>query len=176
MKLTSFLLYPALIGCMLATQGGCISAPVNRDKAFDEVITLEKALNDKRPFDLNLAGQLAEKQIAFAYNFPQDSVSAQMLLNAASLRSAQGQYQASIDLFNSYLDKYPTHVRKPLALLTMGGIYENLQQTDKAKEAYERVIKEFPDTRQAKDAATLIRMLGTDLNEQIRQFEQNKND
>lgn len=80
----------------------------------------------------------------------------------------------SIDLANRFMKEYPNYEKAPVALFMLASfVYEDqLQDLDKAREAYQRIVDDYPDSPFARDAAASIQHLGMTPEELIRMFEE----
>lgn len=82
--------------------------------------------------------------------------------------------QKSIKMVDRLLTDYPDYESNPVALFMLASfVYdEQLQDYDKARETYQRIIDNYPDSPFAKDAALAIPQLGIPLDELIKSFEE----
>ena len=58
---------------------------------------------------------------------------------------------AAVKRFEYLLDNYPAYTAKDKALLDLGVAYVRMRQPDKARETYERLAREFPDSEYLDD-------------------------
>ena len=71
-----------------------------------------------------------------------------------------GAYEAALKAYQTYLFNYPQQLYAPAAIDRQGEIYFTLGKINKAKEAYQRLIKEYPNSPlTAKARLGLIRSL-----------------
>lgn len=84
--------------------------------------------------------------------------------------------QQSIDLVNRLVTTYPRYENNPVALFMLATfVYDDqLHNYDKARECYNRIINDYPDSPFAKDAAISIEQLGVSPEELIKIFEANQ--
>lgn len=68
-------------------------------------------------------------------------------------------YQAAIGRFEGLLKRYPGSSSVPDALYYLGLSYQEIGNKDKAKEALHRLIKEYPDYKNKKDAEGILSRL-----------------
>jgi len=59
---------------------------------------------------------------------------------------ASGDYEAALKAYQTYLFNYPQQLFTPAAIDRQGEIYFTLGKIDKAKEAYKRLIEEYPNS------------------------------
>ncbi|MBO7082933.1 MAG: tetratricopeptide repeat protein [Bacteroidales bacterium] len=81
--------------------------------------------------------------------------------------------QQSIDLVNRLVSNYPKFEKNPVALFMLATfVYdEQLHDLDKARETYQQVIDNYPDSPFANDASIAITQLGMTPEELIKMFE-----
>ena len=82
--------------------------------------------------------------------------------------------QQSIGLVNKLVTGYPKFDKNPVALFMLASfVYEErLGDLDKARETYQQIIDNYPDSPFASDAALSIEHLGMTPEELIRMFEE----
>ena len=81
--------------------------------------------------------------------------------------------QQSIDLCNRLLTNYPEFDKNPVALFMLASfVYdEQMHDMDKARETYQRVVDQYPNSPFANDAKISITQLGMTPDELIKMFE-----
>lgn len=81
--------------------------------------------------------------------------------------------QQSIDLVNRLVTNYPEFDKDPVALFMLATfVYdEQMHDLDKARETYQQVVDNYPDSPFAADAAIAITQLGMTPEELIKMFE-----
>lgn len=96
-----------------------------------------------------------------------------LYLIAAGVAKTIGQPNKALQLYLAVSEQYPDHRRAPTALFMMGHIYEaDLQDLDRAKNAYEAFLKRYPnDPDYADDARYALKYLGKSPEELIAEFE-----
>ena len=82
--------------------------------------------------------------------------------------------QKSIELTNRLVAEYPDYENNAAALFMLANfVYdEQLGDLDKARETYQRIIDEYPDSPFANDAAIAITQLGIPLEDLVKMFEE----
>ena len=85
--------------------------------------------------------------------------------------------QQSIELVNKLVANYPECDKNPVALFMLATfVYdEQLHDLDKARETYQQIVDNYPDSPFAADAAIAITQLGMTPEELIRMFEERNN-
>jgi TolA-binding protein len=90
--------------------------------------------------------------------------------------NAKQDAQQSIDLVNRLIQGYPKFDKNPVALFMLATfVYDDqLHDLEKARECYQRIMKDYPDSPFAKDAAISIEQLGVSPEELVKIFEANQ--
>lgn len=81
--------------------------------------------------------------------------------------------QQSIAMVNQLVTDYPSFENTPVALFMLASfVYdEQLHDFDKARETYQQIIDNYPDSPFANDASIAITQLGIPLEELVKSFE-----
>lgn len=74
-----------------------------------------------------------------------------------------GRYDRALKLYASYLEKYPGQLLAPAALLKTGVIFSVRKEFARSRDAYSRMIKEYPDSSYVPDG--MVEILVTYYNE-----------
>ena len=110
----------------------------------------------------------------YAEENPEAADAAEYLFKAVEISiNTKQDAQQSIDLVNRLVKNYPTFDKNPVALFMLATFVYDEQQhdLDKAREAYQQVIDQYPDSPFARDAEIAITQLGMTPEELIRMFE-----
>lgn len=85
--------------------------------------------------------------------------------------------QKSIDLVNQLVTDYPEYENNSAALFMLANfVYdEQLGDLDKARETYQLIVDNYPDSPFANDAAIAITQLGIPLEDLVKMFEEAEN-
>lgn len=145
-----------------------------RENAEKEIMQLETQLIEEYEgiIDLELGQQMISAYLAYAEQFPSDSVSAVYLFKAGEVCQGIGEYEQSLDLFTQIKTDYPNHAKAPIALFLIGFVTDNhLNSPEAAKQAYQEFINTYPNHALAKDARILIEQAGLDDMRIIREFQ-----
>ena len=105
---------------------------------------------------------------------PEAADAAEYLFKAVEISiNTKQDAQQSIDLVSRLVANYPTFDKNPVALFMLATFVYDEQQhdLDKAREAYQKVIDQYPDSPFARDAEIAITQLGMTPEELIRMFE-----
>lgn len=110
---------------------------------------------------------------AYASYCENDSLSPVFYLKAGQVAQAIGSFSQAQAMLNNCLNKYPQFSNKGAVLFLLAQLYDDpnmLNDEPKAKEYYEQIIKEFPKTSYASDAAASIKNLGKTDEQLIQEF------
>jgi TolA-binding protein len=113
--------------------------------------------------------------LAFAEEFPQDSLTPELLFRCADIAVNSQQEKFAITLYQRIYDEFPNHAFRPIALLYQAKIYDYLMgDADHAKPLYEQFLVMFPDDPNAVDVELSLKIVGKspeELELLIREFE-----
>lgn len=139
------------------------------------LVNIKKLETEDSIFSPRLIEDLKKSYLDFANKYPDDEKSPDFIFKAAQQCTAIGQYEKSINLLQSIVEKYPKDKRSEEASFLEGFIYENnLKDYAKAKAAYLNFIAKFPKSELADDAKIAIENLGKSPEEIFKSFK-NKN-
>ena len=125
---------------------------VNAEAVTDAVATFNKYVEENP--EANDAPEYLFKAIEVSVNTKQDP-------------------QQSIAMVNRLLENYPEFDKNPVALFMLATfVYdEQLHDLDRARDAYQRIVDDYPNSPFAKDAAIAITQLGMTPEELVKMFE-----
>ena len=110
----------------------------------------------------------------YAEENPEAADAAEYLFKAVEVSiNTKQDAQQNIELVNRLVTNYPEFDKNPVALFMLATfVYdEQLHDLDKAREAYQQIIDNYPENPFANDAAIAITQLGMTPEELIRMFE-----
>lgn len=110
---------------------------------------------------------------AYASYCENDSLSPVFYLKAGQVAQAIGSFSQAQAMLNNCLNKYPRFRNKGAVLFLLAQLYDDpkmLNDEPKAKDYYEQIIKEYPKTSYAADAAASIQNLGKTDEQLIQEF------
>ena len=88
------------------------------------------------------------------------------MFTQANQLQREGKYDEAIGIYDNLIAKYPASTYGPQAQFMIGFIYANeVKNLDKAKEAYEKFLKAYPEHEMAKDAKWELDHLGQDIDD-----------
>ena len=149
-----------------------------REKLLKEITQSEKEIVAKESVTFEENQRLIDLYLAFADEFPQDSLTPEMLFCCASFAAATQQEMYAITLYQRIYDEFPDHAFRPIALLQQARIYDYLGDIEHAKPLYEQFLVMFPNDPDAVGVKEYLEIFGKseeELELLIQQFEnQNK--
>lgn len=150
-----------------------ISCGSGKQKMQNDIEAAEQKLrNDSATSpDKQKAADVIHQYLAYADKFQDDSMSAEYLFRAADLTNGIHQPDKAIELYQR-IQRYPTYSKTSVALFLQGFISETeLNNIQKAKEYYEKFLKQYPDHKLANDVRITLANLGKSPDELIKEFE-----
>ncbi len=151
----------------------------SRETLLQNVSDAESAFNDKSanaPVEKVIENAINAYE-AFAKAFPKDSLTPEYLFNAAKYYRSSKKPELAIEKYNLIIDKFPQHNKAPYSQFLKGFIYENeLEDLDKAKDAYETFLLNYPDHDLSGDVKFSLDNLGKPLEQIIKEFEMKQQD
>ena len=163
----------AIIGIVFVS---CAGSP--NEKALKEINKLETVLFASEEMEINRikALQLLDSYVAYAEEFPGDTVAAGFLFKAGDIAMNMNQPGRAVSLFMKIMSDYPAYQKLPESMFLIGFIYENqFMDYQKSAKYYKAFIKRFPDNQFAKDAQASIDNLGKTPEQLISEFEAKQN-
>lgn len=141
-----------------------------------QIDSMEARLHAKPEMDLSTANATVTMYADYAKNFPDDPKTPDYLFKAGEISSSMHNGKQAINFFNTVYTKYPNYDKASYSLFLQGFIYESqLNDTAKARQIYEEVLRKYPNDKLADDAKASIDNMGKTPEELIREFEkQNK--
>ena len=132
-----------------------------REKLLQKITQAEQELfsNNLDP-TLEKKQQLMDLYILFANDFPQDSLTPDLLFRCANTAINSQQEKYAITLYQRIYDEFPDHALRPVALLNQALVYDNMGDAEHAKPLYEQFLVMFPDNPYAADVQQLLKMVG----------------
>jgi TolA-binding protein len=100
---------------------------------------------------------------SIAKAYPEHSLQDEVLYKKATLASRRGRYQEAVSLLTQIVDRYPDDVLGDNATFLLGEVYETrLNDTEKAKAAYESLMLKYPGSTFTVEARKRFRKLRGD--------------
>lgn len=104
-----------------------------------------------------------ESFVLLADKYPKSHMALVALANAAAVAEDRGDQEGALKYLERADSKYPTEPGSGRVILSIGRIYENMKQYDKAMQAYNRLIATGADsdwTKLAHDRIIMLKSLG----------------
>ena len=119
-------------------------------------------IKEDMSMNMDVAPQVAEKYCRFVEQNPDDSTAATWLFHAMEINVALKNPDKCAELCDQLIAQYPDSKWSPRSLMLLGSyVYEDqLNDTARAHQAYQRLIDEYPNDTLVKDAKVLINCLG----------------
>lgn len=103
------------------------------------------------------AQDLITKSEAFVKQFPQDTVSAELLFKAGEVSKGIGDYDNALRIWSSVHTKYKESKFAPIALFLQGlMIDDEIKDKPRAKKYYEDFISQYPNHQFTQNARELL--------------------
>ena len=169
MKKNIFLLGVAMMAVMV----GCHNQ--NTKTTTKDVQKAEAALfNEDQTANMAAVPTTIETFVKYVEENPEAADAAEYLFKAIeiSVNTKQDAIQ-SIDLCDRLITNYPKFEKNPVALFMLATFVfdEQLHDLDQARETYQQIVDQYPESPFAKDAEIAITQLGMSPEELIKMFE-----
>lgn len=129
-------------------------------KKLKQKIATAEAQTNKQDAEMAVTRALLYEE--YANKFKSDTLSPAYLYKSAELYQYASNHVRSLELLDTLLVRYPNNNQAPEALFFKGYIYEmQLHDFPKAKDAYEELIKRFPNHPRAALAKANLPYIGT---------------
>lgn len=139
----------------------CSSSP--EDKAKSKITELENNLFSSEDMVVNRkqASELVNEYIAFADEFPDDTLSPEYIFKAADICMNILNPSKAVWFFDRIIREYPDYRKVPESMFLKAYVYDNnMQSYDLARKLYTEFIEKYPDNEFADDAKVSIQNLG----------------
>ena len=151
----------------------------NKKTTENDAKKAEEALfNTDQTLNTEAVSNAVETFDKFATDNPEDAKAPEYLFKALEVSVNTKQTpQKSIDLANRLIANYPEFDKNPVALFMLATfVYdEQLHDFDKARDTYQQIFDNYPNSPFAKDAEISITQLWMSPDELIRMFENQGN-
>lgn len=146
----------------------CKNARRHKQALLQQIDSLKQALFQQTGPSLadKLAGELIALYERYVRDFPDDSLSAEFLLEKANLERFLGKPREALHTLERLKHHYPEHPRVPYAYLSAALIYdEDLRMPDSARLQIEQLLEKYPDFEQREVAEQLLQLIGKPVEE-----------
>ena len=158
MKKTLKLMMFAVLAFAMAACGGN-----QKEITHDDLKKAEATLfNDDMTVNESVAPQVAEKYCQFVKQHPNDTSAAQWLYHAMEINVLLANSDKSVELCDQLVKQYPQSTWAPMSLFLLGSyVYDDqLSDTAKAHQAFQKLIDNYPESPLVEDARMSIQYLG----------------
>lgn len=172
MKTKYFFILIIIVGTLFSCGSKTKSDTKNEDLK-NQIVEKEKETYSSDSLNLDLANDLITVYLAYANEFPQDSLAPEYLFKAAEISMNINKAKHSIDYLTEIENNYKNYDKYVATLFLKAFILENyLKDFENAEKYYSIVVEKYPDHPLAQDAEAAISFLGIDDEELIKMFQQ----
>lgn len=158
-------------GVLLLSSCGSEPEISPRQKAVDHIKKIEAEMKKSMELKPAIADSALAAYDNFIAEFPQDSISPDLLFKGAEIATAIREYTRALTYYKEIDKNYPKYKLYPESLFLQASLLDNYIDRDgEALGAYQKVIDKFPGTTYAQDAASAIKNLGKSDAELIEEF------
>lgn len=139
----------------------CVNCTSQRDKALDKILTYEGTIDfATTKVDIPTGETLVKMYVGFANDYPTDSLAPMYLMKAADVAMNIKRGDVAIKYLDRVVKDYPEYDKLADCYFMRGYVYETvLTDTDKAKQAYELFLVQYPNHPLAADTRIIIQNL-----------------
>ncbi|MCB0518344.1 MAG: hypothetical protein H6577_06195 [Lewinellaceae bacterium] len=140
----------------------------------EEIAALEKQIIEaedagKKP---DAAVELVEKTLQYAKQYPQDTLTPNLLFKAADVARGAKEYGKAIQLWGQVWRKYETHPQAPMALFLQGFTFDSdLRKASMAKKYYSQFLQKYPNDPLADQVKQLLSVVDENPEDLVKKFE-----
>lgn len=148
---------------MFAFLACCMFACGEKKLTEEDLKAAEATLfNEDLTLNEDVAPQVAEKYCQFVKQNPEDSASAKWLYHAMEINVLLQNSEKSVEICNQLTEQYPQSQWSPMSLFLLGSyVYDDqLNDTARAHETFQKLIDTYPDSELVDDALKSIEYLG----------------
>lgn len=137
----------------------------SRKKYYDAVLAAQKIMANDKMFDKKKAGDALRAYSDFFTMFPNDSLAPEYLFRAGQLAEGFQNYQQAAVYYETIIEKHKGYDQYGVVLFAAANVYDQYLEKvnhgdERARQLYEFVISQYPNSRQAEDARFLIQYIG----------------
>lgn len=139
-----------------------------------ELKDLEAAvLNPNGPINSDTVPAVVEKYCKFVEQNPDAVTAPDWLFKALDLSVNFLNPEKTIEIGDEFIKDYPDNDKAPMALFVLGSmVYDDqLHDLDKAREMYETILNNYPDSDFVPSVEAALKFLGMTPDEIVREFE-----
>lgn len=130
-------------------------------------------LSPDAPINAEVVPEVVEKYCKFVEQNPDDVNAPAWLFKALDLSVNFLEPEKCIAIGNKFVDCYPDNDRTPMVMFVLGSMVyeEKLQDYGKAREMYEKILSDYPESDFVPSVEAALRFLGKTPEEIVREFE-----
>jgi TolA-binding protein len=153
-----------------------ISCKSEKQKLTEQIqMNEQKLFNDStRMLNVNVAADELAAYQKYATTFPDDSASPSYLFKAADLAHGLRKNHDAVNLYKTFISKYPDHAKAAPSLFLQGFIYDTeINQKDSAKVIYKEFLTKYPTHPLAASAKASLDQLESGMSDEelVKMFE-----
>jgi len=153
-----------------------VSCTSDKQKQIETIAKAESELINDTSLMLNPEKGKAMKELylKFANKYPDDTISANYLFNAADLSIGLHDSKSTVEILDRLLTTYPKSPKCASALFLQAFIYDTeLKMVDSAKVKYKEFVQRFPSDPLAQSAEATLMQLESGISDEelVRQFQ-----
>jgi outer membrane protein assembly factor BamD (BamD/ComL family) len=139
----------------------CANCTSQRDKDLNAILSYEATIDfATAKVDISTGETLVKMYVGFATDYPTDSLAPMYLMKAADVAMNIKRGDIAIKYLDRLIKDYPNYDKLPDCYFMRGYVYETvLTDVNKAKEAYELFLMQYPNHPLAADIRTIIQNL-----------------
>ncbi len=140
-----------------------------QQKQVDSMLATADVLS---PEQKAMIDELIHSYETFAEKYPDDSLGAAYLFEAARLETRKPDFEKAIAMFRKVAEKYPNDDLAPKSLLSIGGIYDvTLHDYKNAETAYRELLEKYPRQAQEYGIDMVLKTLGKSPDEILKELQ-----
>lgn len=153
------------------------SCKSEKQELVDNIKAGEEKLFSDSTLQLNdsVAIDVLHNYLSYTDKFKEDTLAGDMLFKAADLSNGLQNPKQAIELYSTFIQRYPKHQKVAAALFMQAFLYETaLDEKEKAKSKYKEFIQNYPEHPLTPSAQSSYDQLEAGLTDEelIRSFEQ----
>lgn len=167
MKKTLELLFVVLLAFGMFACGG-------KKVTEDDLKQAEAAMfNEDMTTNMDAASKALETFCTFVKQNPDDPTAPDWLFKAMEIAVRQQDAKKSEEICNQLMKSYPDSDRTPVGMFMLASfVYDDqLKDLNKAREMYEKILNDYPESEIAPSVEASIRFLGMSAEEIMKEFE-----
>ncbi len=142
-----------------------IAKEASKGKYLSAINDAEKIMRASKNYDQKLAVATLKAYNDFTVTFPHDSMTAEYLFRAADLAQGSRNYQQAAVFLEMILDQHKDYKKYPDACFVAAFVYDTYLEDvnhggDRAKQLYQFIITNYPNTSYAEQSKVLIKYIG----------------